>query len=225
MAKKKNLQPAWHPNFRDPDALPDIKVVRTDFTLNLIACALALALIGLVGFNEYYAMSLSSEISKLESKRTLLQGPDKKSILTSNNFVKQADRIGQVADFVEQPESISEMLLEMAGIIPKDMLLTSFNYAFSVELVGQGKKKTKQRQRYIEMKGTVVGNPEAAPIMVDEYRQAMLKLPTIEPNIESIRLASLVRDDTVDAFNFTLYLLFKPLEPKQAEEAAKPAKK
>lgn len=225
MAKKKKVEPAWHPNFRDPEALPDIKVVRTDFAFNLIACALAFALLGLVGFNEYTAMSLGSEVSKLESKRTALRGPDSKSITISNNFAKQAERVGQVAEFMEQPASISKLLVEVANIIPEDMLLSSFAYSLAMENVTKGKKKSRVRIRRIQIRGNVTGNPESAPELVDDFRQDLLELPTIKPHIDTIKLASLERDDTLDVFNYTLDLTFKPLDPASLKEAAKQAKK
>jgi len=43
--KKKKDFPAWHPDFRVTDDLPDIKAVRTDFLINIGSVGLALALL------------------------------------------------------------------------------------------------------------------------------------------------------------------------------------
>ncbi len=36
---KRVIKTHWHPNFRNPETLPDIKVVRTSLLLNTIAIA------------------------------------------------------------------------------------------------------------------------------------------------------------------------------------------
>jgi hypothetical protein len=57
------LVPAWHPNFRNYEKLPDIKVVRTAFFVNGAAITIALALLTYFGFQEWQLRNLQGQIA------------------------------------------------------------------------------------------------------------------------------------------------------------------
>ena len=58
-----SLIPAWHPNFRNFAALPDIKPVRTAFFVNGIAALVAFALLVFLGQREYALHSINTQIA------------------------------------------------------------------------------------------------------------------------------------------------------------------
>src|SRR5258708_33520583 len=55
--------PAWHPNFRNYEKLPDIKVVRTAFFVNAGAITITLALLTYFGFQEWQLHTLKTQVA------------------------------------------------------------------------------------------------------------------------------------------------------------------
>src|SRR4051812_26508388 len=55
--------PAWHPNFRDYERLPDVKVVRTAFFINATAIVILAALAGYLGFQEWQLHAIRVQIA------------------------------------------------------------------------------------------------------------------------------------------------------------------
>src|SRR5438552_6654267 len=53
----------WHPNFRNYEKLPDIKVVRTAFFVNGTAIALVVALATYFGIKEWQLHGLNTQIA------------------------------------------------------------------------------------------------------------------------------------------------------------------
>ncbi|HUR59026.1 MAG TPA: hypothetical protein VM029_15030, partial [Opitutaceae bacterium] len=60
--------PAWHPNFRNYEKLPDIKVVRTAFFVNGAAIFLALSLVTYFGFKEWQLHVLQGQIAAADKQ-------------------------------------------------------------------------------------------------------------------------------------------------------------
>src|SRR5256885_4033858 len=61
-------EPLWHPNFRNFERLPDTKVVRTTFFINIASIAITLALILWLGFREYHVRTLQQQIAATEQE-------------------------------------------------------------------------------------------------------------------------------------------------------------
>jgi hypothetical protein len=52
----------WRPDFRDADALPDVKTVRTSFFVSALALSLAMMSLMHVGFHEYSIISAQAKV-------------------------------------------------------------------------------------------------------------------------------------------------------------------
>jgi len=63
-----NLTPAWHPNFRNFERLPDTKVVRTTFFVNATAIVVALVALIFTANREIGLHSLNSQIGEIEAQ-------------------------------------------------------------------------------------------------------------------------------------------------------------
>ena len=62
------LVPAWHPNFRNFQRLPDTKPVRTVFFINGLAVVVALVLLLFVAYQEYALFTVNRQIAELEAQ-------------------------------------------------------------------------------------------------------------------------------------------------------------
>ena len=57
------LVPAWHPNFRNHERLPDTKVVRTFFFVNVTAITMVLSLVLLFVFQQLRINNLGRQVA------------------------------------------------------------------------------------------------------------------------------------------------------------------
>jgi cell division protein FtsL len=62
------LVPAWHPNFRNFQRLPDTKPVRTVFFINGLAVVVALVVLLFVAYQEYALFTVNRQIAELEAQ-------------------------------------------------------------------------------------------------------------------------------------------------------------
>src|SRR6187402_3382881 len=60
--------PPWHPNFRNYQKLPDVKVVRTAFFVNGIAILLVVSLGAYLGFREWNLHVINQQIAHVQAQ-------------------------------------------------------------------------------------------------------------------------------------------------------------
>lgn len=135
---KKNLQPAWRPNFVNQSELPDIKVVRTNFIINIFAVALALSMVFVLAKREYSAAVLETTISRLEERIAGAEASDQKNLALSRQFKESAEYVLEVGKFVEAPFLPHELVYHLSVIKPDDIIYRSINLSENSE--GKGKK-------------------------------------------------------------------------------------
>ena len=125
---KKVVQINWHPDFRNVDALPDIKVIRTDFFVNILTVPIALALIFYLGYHEYNEIALGAQISELDTKITSKNTKNTKNLSSSSKFDNISKQIVELEEFVDSPINTTEFLTFLGEALPHEMFLTSISY-------------------------------------------------------------------------------------------------
>lgn len=133
LKKKKNPEeasalpqaPAWHPNFRNFEQLPDIKVVRTAFFVNGVAAFIALGLLVFLGNREYELRSLKAQIAAFDAQITHDKPDSDKTIALYKKFQEQEKRVNDVDAFVKSKPLTSEILLRLGETRPKNIALDS----------------------------------------------------------------------------------------------------
>ncbi len=115
---KKVIQPNWHPDFRNSDALPDIKVIRTDFFVNILSVTIALALFFYLIYNEYGGYALGSEITELESKINAKSSENSKNLNFSSKFDNVSKKVRELEEFVDSPINPSDFLSYLGETLP-----------------------------------------------------------------------------------------------------------
>ena len=175
---KKSEVPAWRPDFRDADNLPDIKVIRTDFLLNLISISLAVVLLGVLVYREYRATNLLSSIATLEGGIEGRKDTDAANVLLSKEFTSIEQRIREVVNFHNVPIDADHLLIRLAETLPKTVVLSSINLSVTVE--GEGRKRS--AQYILTVAGTVDDLPEApASAVTTEYQSTLRELDVLKP--------------------------------------------
>jgi hypothetical protein len=183
-------QANWHPNFRIAEALPDLKVVRTDFFINAISLSLAAIAVFFLAIREYKAFSLKSEIAAWEAKIEASRAENLAYLKLSKQFKEEKAKFEEVRDFIATDLPVTEFLENLGPTIPEGLDLDSM--AFGGERV--------------VIRGTILGNSETASIALSNYLDVLRENSGIGPKFSDISLTSLVRDARSEVLNFEIVL-------------------
>ena len=151
------LAPAWHPNFRNYERLPDIKVVRTAFFINGAAVSIALALGIYLSFQEWSLHVLKGQVAE----QTRLVKRDKlgsdQAIALFKKFQAEEARLKEVDVFVKSKLVVSDLFIRLAQTLPNNLAIDSLDL----------------RENGLAMRLTVRGAPDAATSYATAYLEQL----------------------------------------------------
>ena len=110
-----DVDPLWHPDFRNFERLPDTKVVRTTFFVNTAAIAITLALLMLLGYREFHIRTLEQQIDEATRQIDTNAKQNKEALRLSQIFSDEEKKLDEAVAFVRRPISITE-LIEVLGL-------------------------------------------------------------------------------------------------------------
>lgn len=119
--------PAWHPNFRNYEKLPDIKVVRTAFFVNGVAISIALAVGIYFGFKEWQLHVLNGQIAQVEAQINRDKRASDQAVALFRKFQADEARSSEVDTFVKSKTLISVLILRLAQTLPANIAFDSFD--------------------------------------------------------------------------------------------------
>jgi hypothetical protein len=152
LLKKKSDQssgpviPAWHPNFRNQEKLPDVKVVRTAFFVNGAAIVIVASLAIYLGIHESQLRSLRTQLADVNKQIAHDKAPSDHAVAAYKSFQAEEAKVNEVAAFVNSKPHVSETLLRLATTLPENVALDVFDL----------------RETGLNLKLTVRGTPEEA---------------------------------------------------------------
>ena len=117
------VAPAWHPNFRNFERLPDTKVVRTNFFINVAAVAAALVLGGIVGWREYQAGALRQQAAAAEARTATHKKASDEGLRLTKIFNDEDKKFAEAAAFVKTPIATTEILNVFGESLPAEIQL------------------------------------------------------------------------------------------------------
>jgi len=120
---------AWHPNFRNYQTLPDIKVVRTAFFVNGAAILLALSLLLYFGYKEWTLRALRSQIAEAELRIGRDKPGSEQAVALFKKFQSEEAKIKEVDAFLKSKPSVSELILHLGRTLPENIALDSVTLA------------------------------------------------------------------------------------------------
>ena len=115
---KDEAQVRWHPDFRLEATLPDIKLIRTGFTINFLAFIVLVSVAGVVAQREYRAYHLRDHIGALEQRIHQAKASDAQFLELSARFADMATRAEEVAKFYNSPIIPHEFLAQLFQSCP-----------------------------------------------------------------------------------------------------------
>lgn len=207
-----SLIPAWHPNFRNFAALPDIKPVRTAFFVNGIAAFVAIALVVFMGQQEYALHSLNSQIATRQHEIDRDKAGSDQAIVLYKKFQDYEKQFRDIDTFVKSKPVISELLVRFGATRPKDIALESLDIR-----APDGKLPPS-----ISLRGTVRGAPDLATGTASAYLDTLKNDEVMGSKFDDVAFTSngVSRNSTTGRLRIDILIKFKappapPAPPKK----------
>lgn len=190
--------PAWHPDFRNSQRLPDTKVVRTSFLLDGITLLVAAVLvIGLI-VQAYALREQRAELNLWQQQVDRDTVPSTKAVTLYKDFQVESGKINQVSAFVKSRPTLSEILLRLGETLPEYIAINQLSLD----------------PASVTLRGSVRGAPDQASGRASTYLGLIKADAELGAVFSDISLLSLNRNPQTGSMVVEISLKLKP-EKKQ----------
>jgi hypothetical protein len=165
-----SLVPPWHPNFRNFERLPDVKVVRTSFFVNSTAIVIALTVLSYFVWQEYNLHEVRAEIDDLQHQIDANQKASEQAVQLYQKFQGEEKKATEIEAFMKTDFVFSDFTIELAQTLPKNI---GFNF---IDMHESG----------VTLRGIVEGTSDEAFGSASAYIDQLRADPHIGPRFESI---------------------------------------
>lgn len=198
------VAPAWHPNFRNFERLPDTKVVRTNFFINVAAVAAALVLGGIVGWREYQAGLLRQQAAAAEARTAAHKKQSTDGLRLTQLFNAEEAKFAEAAAFVRTPVAPSEMIALLGESLPAEIQL---EYVDLRLLDASDPRCT--------LRGLAAGSKDQASGAASAYVEALRTHPRFAAIFASVNLTTINADARTGMLVFEIVMKLKPAGGKK----------
>lgn len=196
--------PHWHPNFRNTVALPDLKVIRTTFFINVACITVAAAALLFTVYREYTAYNLRDQIASGQARIKSVSEQNAKLLAMNKEFAESTRKFTEVSDFVAAPFVGSDLLRALSRSLPRHMEFTAVIW----------------ENEQLVLRGTISGASETATSHLTAYLDVLRGDEAIGPKFPDISPTSLLRDPRTQGMTFEI-----TLKREQAKSDAKDKRK
>lgn len=121
------LVPSWHPNFRNFERLPDTKVVRTAFFINVFAITVTLVLLFYVVRKEWDLHVVRTQIADKQQQINRDKSASDQAVALFKKFQAEEAKVFEVDTFVKSKPAVSTLLLHLGETLPKNIAIDRFD--------------------------------------------------------------------------------------------------
>lgn len=210
MAKEKSketVSAAWHPDFRDIGALPDVKVVRTDFMVNFVALTLCLFLGVFLCYRQVKTWDLNSQVTELQRQVEQQASQNSRNLRQSAEFKRASDKIEDLSNFLNLTPSFLDFMMQVTETRPEHIALSTVDF---VETSRQVSRTKREIVGTYTIAGMLQGSSAEALDAIGQYRQVVSELEILQDKVESINVSQPRRNPTLDLFEFNMVITLKP---------------
>jgi hypothetical protein len=187
------LVPAWHPNFRNHERLPDTKVVRTQFFVNFAAIAIAASLLLYFCYQEYRIKNLRHQVAEWQSQIDTNKKASAQAQVLSRKFGEEGKKIEELNSFLKRRMVLSEFLQHIGSTLPPEMAVDA------VEV----------RETGVDLRGVAAGTPDEASGRTSAYVETLKQDKYLLGIFEDVALNRLERAQGSERLTFAVFLRFK----------------
>ncbi|MGF1451998.1 MAG: hypothetical protein ACFB21_08005 [Opitutales bacterium] len=210
-ASKTATQPVWHPDFRIPDELPDIKPIRTTFLINLVCLMLFLVLAGYYVFNQIRVGELRTELADLQEQVREARPGSAQAVRGAREFSQLAKVPDDLIVFEESVYNIPAIILALSEACPDNVMYRELNLAH--QLVS-GRRRLQGRYLNITLSAFLQGQTNDDVQQIDVFAEKIRNLPILQDKIKTLEVPELRPEPTVEhRFAFTVSIQLKTIEP------------
>lgn len=188
-----SLVPAWHPNFRNFERLPDTKAVRTSFFVNGVAVFITVSLLLVFVYQEYALHVLHRQLTEWEARIERDQKGSAAAVAEFKKFQEEEKKILELDAFVSSKLVNSDLLLDLGRTLPQRIALQNVLY----------------RHDGVNIRGVVRGSGDRASGEVANYVQKLKTDTKLGENFGSVSQSTLTRDAQTGRLSFELFMKFK----------------
>jgi hypothetical protein len=187
------LMPAWHPNFRNYEKLPDTKVVRTAFFANGLVVFVAVALALFFAYQEYQISGLSGQIATWEEQIERDREPSTQAVALFKKFQAEEKIVNEVEAFATPQLRVSAYILKLGETLPADIAIRHFDY----------------RDTGVVLRGLVRGAPDQATGQATAFVDQLRRDADFGELFATAELTGVNRDPVTGRLHIEISLKFK----------------
>lgn len=188
-----SLMPAWHPNFRNAETLPDTKAVRTTFFVNGVAILVVLALGIYLLQSEASLRSLKDQTVQWQQQIDNEKPGSDKALVQFKKFQDEEKKLLELKEFQSGKIVGSELLMQLGESLPPRITLTAVDY----------------RGGNVVLRGTISGAPDEASGDASAYLEVLGKYPPFAGKFDGISLTGISRNPTTSGISFEILMKLK----------------
>lgn len=197
---KQSIEAPWHQDFRNTDALPDIKVVRTRFFVNLVAIFIPLFVATLWIQQELSLGEVRGGIAELEDEKASLVASNGELVSLSREFMKEAAKVESLDAYYHNLFPVSDYLVTLSEQVSEDMVISSMDLKKANRIEGNDVIDTWESR----ISGYVVLEDKTAVSHVNEFVEELSRKELIADYLDDAFLDNLSRDQVTDTLNFVV---------------------
>jgi hypothetical protein len=193
------VAPAWHPNFRDFERLPDTKVVRTAFFINVAAGVLAVVLAGFVGWREYETRAFTTQAAAAEARIAENKARNAEALRLTKAINDEERKFAEAAAFVKGALSPTEFITILGQTLPREIQLEYLDY-----------RPHDPNSAQCTIRGLAAGSKDQASGVASAYVETLRTQPRFTQVFSAVELRALNPDARTGTLIFEIVLKFKP---------------
>ncbi len=204
MSPRKNRKkdfPAWHPDFRIAEDLPDIKAVRTDFLINLAVIGLAFALLVWLVYREAAIHGYQSNVEVLRNEERRIEAESSQVAELNTRFMKRKRIHDDLVKFYDAPFDVPALFADIARIRPGEIAFEEISYREDE----RAEKDAVRRSYRLFLRGQT-----RSLRIVEDLKNALVSLPSFDAVEPVISEGANPRNSALGTFSFSLEVRFTP---------------
>lgn len=190
--------PLWHPNFRNYERLPDTKVVRTAFFVNVLTGGIAACLLLYTGFNEFRIRSLNQQVADSQQQIDNRSAQNAEALRLSQVFAEEEKKLAEAIAFTTVAIPPTEFVTLLGETLPKEIAIEYMDLRYA-DTTGP----------MVVLRALAAGSPEQASGAASSYADVFRTHPRFIAGVEKADITNVNRDASRGVITFEVVLRLK----------------